>query len=170
MIVVVAAVAGALILAFAYAKSKAQPKSDDWFAQNAELDKFCAATDASAAQMQKQLLAAAAVTMGRIYELEDERYALYGLVNDQVLSPGLWRRWDRSMKELHLEKMVIASEADTLRDGWAQSIFKEASALATRARRAEQRDKKSADSLYNKKREMLEKKVLAKLTLGEASV
>lgn len=164
MILAIAVALSIVIVTFSYIKNNAFHNKDEWFGQNIELDKFYAFSDLSVTQMQKQLMSAAVVTVRRIKELESERYALYNLAQDRIVSHGLWKLWDRTMKDLELEKMIIASEADALKADWSNTIFKEASAAIMREKRdTSAREKRSGESLFRKKRETLEKRILAKL-------
>lgn len=170
MILAIAVVLSIAIVTLSYIKSNAFLKKDEWFGPNTELNKFYASSDLSITQMQKQLMSAAVVTARRMRDLENERYSLYNLAQDRVVSYGLWKLWDRTMKDLELEKMVIASEADALKEDWSNTIFKEARAAVMRERKDTQsRDKRGGESLFSKKRETLEKRVLMRLTSsGEA--
>ena len=165
MILVITAVISAVILMLSYVKSKSKEGKSEWFGPNDELERFYELVGASAMQAQKQLLGAAVVVVRRQFELEDEKAPVYGLVQSQTVSSDLWELWDRAMKDLQIEKMVISSEAEALREGWSQTIFKEAAMLLERSRRGEQtKARKGGDPFFERKRETLEKKVLARIT------
>lgn len=164
MILAIAITLSIVIVTLSYIKSNAFHKKDEWFGPNTELDKFYASSDLSVTQMQKQLMSAAVITARRMKELENERYSLYNLSQDRIVSYGLWKLWDRTMKDLELEKMIIASEADALKVDWSNTIFKEASAVVMREKKdMSAREKRSGESLFSKKRETLEKRVLTRL-------
>lgn len=164
MILVISMAISALILILSYSKSRSRGKGECWFGPNSELEKFLAATDLSATQVQRQLLLAAAVALVRTEELEEQKYPLYNLAHDQIVSYELWNILDRTTKDLEIEKMVIMSEADNLRESWSQNIFREAMPLASKIKKDNKsRDRKGGETLFDKKRDMLEKKVLARI-------
>ncbi|KCZ79662.1 hypothetical protein H312_02945 [Anncaliia algerae PRA339] len=154
-----------IILLFFWLKSLSKKQTEGWFPPNEELESYYNLTNVSITQKQKALLAAAVTTIQRIEELENERDPVFELSQDHIISFDLLNFFEKSISDLEVEKMVICSEADSLKDDWSNSIFREAEVMASKIKKIPNKKVSIDEALFNKKRETLEKKIQIKLGL-----
>ncbi|RVD92816.1 endoplasmic reticulum translocation complex subunit sec 66 [Tubulinosema ratisbonensis] len=167
MILIISSIlVSATILLFFWLKSLNKKNEIGWFEPNKELESYYELTNVSLSQKQKSLLNAAVTTTQRLNELEEEKYPVYNLTQDHIISYDLYKFFQQSVKELEVEKMIIGSEADLLKDDWSSSIFREAEVILGKIKKPVSKKVPIDESLFNKKRETLEKRVMARLGIS----
>lgn len=162
-LIIVSVLASTIILLCFWLKSLNKKSEEGWFGPNKELEAYYELTNVSVTQKQKNLLNAAVTTLQRLNELDEEKYPAYNLTQDHIVSYDLYKFFQQSVNELEVEKMIIGSEADSLKDDWSSSIFKEAEVLLSKTKKPVSKKVPIDESLFNKKRETLEKRIMARL-------
>lgn len=130
---------------------------------NLELEMYFALKSggASASTLIKQLVKAASSFRDKALELEEDLEILGMLYEDRMIGEEHWNRLNESSRDCELEKMCIESEANILKPGYGDTIFKDAS---RNSNTSVKKSKGTRDNmLHMKKREVLEAELMKKI-------
>lgn len=111
--------------------------------------------------LMKQLIRAAALFKESAEELENNLEALGLLYEDRMIGEEHWEKINEANRSHELERMCIESEANILRQGYGNDIFRDAGKIANVGGK---KAKGSGDSsFYMKKREVLEAELMRRI-------
>jgi translocation protein SEC66 len=164
MIILVATSLSLLMITLSYMRrNRMKPSSPE---QNEELETYfmLRANGASTQQQTRQLLKAAVSIRERLLELEEEMEPLNRLHEERMIGEEHWERVNAEIKRLELEKMYVESEADLIKPGFGNDVFREA-AKSSSTGSLRKRSKRSGEpSLHAVRKEALEAELMKKLT------
>src|ERR1700733_15640018 len=68
----------------------------------------------------------------RLWNIHEEKDSVYNLMRSGAISEEMWGEFKQSENELNLELYDLQAEAETFKEGWSESILKEAAELVKR--------------------------------------
>ncbi|CAD25281.1 similarity to TRANSLOCATION PROTEIN SEC66 [Encephalitozoon cuniculi GB-M1] len=166
MILLLAMILSTVILMFTFIKRINRKKAPGDESPNLELEVYFLqkSEGASSSTLLKQLVKAAACFKERVMKLEKDMEVLGTLYEDRMISEEHWERVNEESKNCEVERICIESEANIIKPGYGEEIFKDASRVSTIGPR---KGKGPGDgTLYQKKKEVLELELLRKLGVG----
>ncbi|AFM98136.1 endoplasmic reticulum translocation complex subunit Sec66 [Encephalitozoon hellem ATCC 50504] len=168
MILLLAMILSTMILIFSFIKrinrrkasveENANPELEMYFLQKSE--------GAPSSVLLKQLLKAAVCFRERVVKLEKDMEILGVLYEDRMISEEHWERINEESKNCEVEKICIESEANIIKHGYGEDIFKDASKISTTSTK-KAKGPGDNNTLYQKKKEVLELELLRKLGVSK---
>lgn len=139
-------IAGGLVMAFSYlsfivlvlylfkryynsGKGKNGPESENWLGRHAEKEEYqrlCQLDSTDDDTLRKALMKRVMADVRRMWKLNDERDSVNQLMKNGALSEKIWNAFKQAEKEMEIEFIEVQAEAETFKDGWSQTIIKEA--------------------------------------------
>lgn len=168
MILLLAMILSTMILVFSFIKRINRRKMPIEENPNTELEMYFLQKSEGAppSVLLKQLIKAAACFKERVMKLEKDMEILGTLYEDRMISEEHWERINEESKNCEVERICIESEANIVKPGYREEIFKDASKInITNTRKG----KSSGDNnaLYQKKKEALEFELLRRLGVNK---
>ncbi|KAM0671987.1 subunit of endoplasmic reticulum translocation complex [Ordospora colligata] len=165
MFLLIAVIISLIIVLYSLIKKYGRRERLAYEAHNTELEKyFGMKSDGSLQQvLLKQLTKAAAVFLERVTKLEKDMEVIGGLYENRMISEAYWEHMNKKSKNYELEKMCIESEANILKHGYGDEIFKDASKAGSSGSTNKKIKNGMEDALYLKKREFLESELFKRL-------
>lgn len=116
----------------------------------------------SAPTLIKQLVKAAISFREKALELEEDLDILGQLYEDRMISKEHWDRVNENSRNCELEKICIESEANIIKPGYGNYIFRDASNVSNVAENKKNKGS-GENSFYIKKKEVLEAELMRRI-------
>ena len=110
-------------------------KQKDWFGKHNEREAYEAllrSDPTNEESLRKALLRRAMTDIRRLWNIHEEKDSVYNLMRSGAISEEMWGEFKQSENELNLELYDLQAEAETFKEGWSESILKEAAELVKR--------------------------------------
>lgn len=162
MILLVGLGLSALIVSLSMARRMRGSRRESEEHGNQELEMYFVLKNegVSGAVLAKQLVKAATCFRERIAELERDLDILGVLYEDRMIGEEHWERMNEDSRCCEVEKMCIESEANMVRPGFGDEVFREAGRAAAPSKKKSVGD----NSFYLKKKEVLEAELMRRLS------
>lgn len=124
--------------------------------------------------IQKQLLECAVKILKNFDELNTEKEQLWSLYEEKLIGDEIWNEIVNKIKDFKYLKMLVGIEANKIRPDYEDKIFKDATLILKKDISIKEKKKKERknkeDTLFQKKREVLERILREKLIKEQEEV
>ncbi|ADM11380.1 endoplasmic reticulum translocation complex subunit Sec66 [Encephalitozoon intestinalis ATCC 50506] len=168
MILLLGIILSTMILTFSFVRRINKRKMPAEENPNMELEMYFLQKSEGAASsvLLRQLVKAAACFKERVMKLEKDMEILGVLYEDRMISEEHWERVNEESKNCEVERICIESEANIIKPGYGEEIFKDASRIST-VNAKKGKSLGDGNSLHQKKKEVLELELMRKLGIAK---
>ena len=124
-------------LAYRYFNRKKKDTSEEYFGNvHAEREAYLQAVNSSTEvdenTLRRLLLRRAMTDIRRLWKLQADRESIYSLMRSSALEESVWQSFKAAESGIQQEILRVQAEAETFKEGWSETILKEAVLLCQR--------------------------------------